>query len=878
MRYFLSIVARHPSANAFGAAAESSWAHAAGRRRCRGPLGPGVVGRGYAILIGLLAIAAVLLGPSPLHAGDRPDYSWAQPHAEVQETGDLAWKPEPFRYEPGDVIRYIDYDAGDDDNDGRTPETAWQHHPWDASARANAASPADDVDTYVFKQGVTYRGSLVADAAGDPDNPIRLTVDPEWGQGEAKIYGSVAVDDGWQRGADHPDMPEPDEVWWVDLDFLPRNVWMVDEDDEITRLPLARVPNWQPGGVDDVKSQWWQWNNEGHHAFDNTTETAEGRELYFGVDTEHLTREADYYEDAIVWTEYGWVQSTPYPTRVEVVDTERRGLGFGGQFGGINQYVIVRGARYYLEDKPHYLDDPTGEFWFERRGSGGRLHVRLPDGLTPADVTIEAARYRMLIDAPRMEHVHISGLTFRFSNVSWDLTEEAYESGERNFVLRDGPTSAAIRLLGHGQDVRVSHCRFKHVYRAVHMLPPGEDEHLDAIAVTDNDIRYTDGGGIHISEGALWGHVELKAGLLKDVRMMRNRLYEVGRRPGRFNLGFAIDVSNPRTAELAGNMVSRTWGPGLNMRGGKRNGAAWDVPLTRIVAHHNRVIDPMLNTNDYGGIETWQGGPFYLYNNVVGNPGGYRHWSVVMGDDGPHRFGFAYYLDGAFKNYLFNNIGWGQESDPGSPRGNRAALQEIHSFQNTFFNNTFHNFVKGSRRQASQAGRNKYVANVWHTIGDWVFRHADPADTPEAGNEADAGPPAGDFAFETNAYANNVFHDVARYGVFRPSGAWHESFEQARRVIETDGAIEHEMGIIAEASPLRDPAARDFRPASEGPHAGRGARVFVPWALYRTVGEWGFYPAGDDATRIIDEHWYMRRKRAMNPVFPWARVFDMLGG
>ena len=808
-----------------------------------------------AAIVAVVVMMIVVAAPRAV-AVDVGDYSWARPHAEVLETGDLAWKPEPFVFEVGESVRYIDYVGGSDDNDGRTPATAWRHHPWDANARGQAAG-GGEADTYVFKRGVVYRGALVTDEiVGEPGRPVRLTSDPSWGEGEAKIYGSVAVREGWRRGAEHADIPEPDEVWWVDLDFLPRNVWMVEESGEVRRLPLARVPNWRPGDVDDVKAEWWQWNNERAHQHRNFVEGPGGQRLYLGIDTENLTREADYYEGATVWTEYGWVMSTPYPARVQVVDTERRGLGFGGQFGGVNHYVIVRGARYYLEDKPHYLDDPEGEFWFERRGSGGRLHVRLPEGLTPEDVTIEAARHRMLIDASRMEHVHISGLTFRFTNVSWDLTEVAYEAGERNFVLREGPASATIRLMGHGQDVRVSHCRFEHVYRAVFMYPPGEAEHLDSIAVADNDIRYTDGGGIHIEDGALWGHVELKAGLLKDVRVMRNRLHEIGRRPGRFNGGVAIDVSNPRTAELAGNMLSRTWGLGLNMRGGKRGGAAWDVPLVRILAHHNRVIDPLLNNNDFGGIETWQGGPFYLYNNVVGNPGGYRHWGVVLGSDGPHRFGFAYYMDGAFKNYLFNNIGWGHESDPSSPRGNRAALQEIHSFQNTFFNNTFHNFVKGSRRQAPQGGRNKYLGNVWDTIGSWVFRHADPARTEAAGNEADAGPPADHFALETNAYVGNVFHDVARFGVFRPSGAWHESFSEAVQALREGGAIEHAMGTVVDRSPLRDAAGHDFRPVAE--HAGRGARVFVPWSLYATVGEWGFYPAGDDPRRIIDEHWYMR--------------------
>ncbi len=815
-----------------------------------------------------------------LHEARKPEpssWSWGRPHAVVSETGDLEWAPETFRFEPGGSVRYIDYADGDDGRDGQTPETAWKHHPWDPVAGGNAAA-ASGIHTYVFKKGVVYRGTLFADESGEPDKPIRLTVDPEWGEGEAAIYGSVALEEGWQRGAEHPDIPEPEQIWWQDLDFLPRNVWMVDENDAIVRLPLARMPNWTVSDPHDVKSEWWQWNYPEGRPFDVFTEGPGGRRLHLGIDTENLTQEEEYYENAIVWTEYGWVQSTPYPARVEVVDTDRRGIGFGGQWGGVGSYVIVKGNRYYLEDKPHYLNDPEGEFWFERRGEGGRLHIRLPEGTDPNDVTIEAARHKNLIDSERMSHVHISGLTFRFTNFHRDLTLLDHRAGERNYVRRYELHPAAVRLIGGGEDIRVSNCRFEHLYMAVFMEPPVKGEVLDRIAVTDNLIRYTDGGGVCINEGPLWGHTVLKSGLLKDVRIMRNRLHEIGRRPNRYGMGVAIDVTNGRTVEIAGNILSRTWGLGINMFGGKRDGASWDVPLTRIIAHHNSVIDPLLNNNDFGGIETWQGGPFYIYNNVVGNPGGYRHLASVLTPDGYKRFGFAYYLDGAFKNYLFNNIGWGISSDPASPLGNRAALQEIHSFQNTFFNNTFYNFVKGSRRQAPQGGRNKYLANIWDSIGDWAFRHADPADGPGAENEPDAGAAAGVFALETNAYSGNVFYNVVRFGVFEPSGRWHEGFEEAREALSKSGAIEYDMGVVTQQSPLRDAEKHDFRAKPGGAAAGRGAKVFVPWALYRTVGEWNFYPAGDDPARIIDEHWYMRpyyldrAKYSEHPRFPLRGV------
>jgi hypothetical protein len=95
---------------------------------------------------------------------------------------------------------------------------------------------------------------------------------------------------------------------------------------------------------------------------------------------------------------------------------------------------------------------------------------------------------------------------------------------------------------------------------------------------------------------------------------------------------------------------------------------------------------------------------------------------------------------------------------------NCSAFQEIISYQNTFFNNTIFNFYTGSRRQAPEAGRNKYLGNICDGIGQFVFRHADPAKSAAEGNAKDAGPAKEQFDFESNAYGGNVFSDVAQNG------------------------------------------------------------------------------------------------------------------
>ena len=125
-------------------------------------------------------------------------WSWQEPHAKVVPTGDLQWAPKPFEFEPGESIRYIDFESGNDANDGVSKQTPWKHHPWDPNA-GGRASACRGVHTYVFKQGVVYRGELNADESGTADAPIILTRDPTWGQGLAVICGSEAVI-GFKRG------------------------------------------------------------------------------------------------------------------------------------------------------------------------------------------------------------------------------------------------------------------------------------------------------------------------------------------------------------------------------------------------------------------------------------------------------------------------------------------------------------------------------------------------------------------------------------------------------------------------------------------------------------------------------------------------------
>lgn len=643
-------------------------------------------------------------------------------------------------------------------------------------------------------------------------------------------------------------IPEPEHVWYVDLPFAPRNIWTVDAGNNITRIPLARTPNWQVENDDDIKSQWWQFDNPGNPHF--KTIKVGNNDYFYGIDTVNLTKDPDYYDGAYVWTEYGWVMGTPYPSRIIKYYPEKNGIAIRGQWGGgASGYTLPRYCRYYLEDKPQYLDDPNGEFWFEKSGTGGRLYLRMPGDVNPNQVDVQVAEHATLIDAVHADHLVISGLTFRFTNTWWDL--DAIPPASKDV------DPACIRVLGNANDIAIANNLFEHVNMPIRMIPMGDKARIEKISITDNVMRHTDHGAIRMTDGWNWGESYSTTRLL-DVRVLRNKLDDIGKRPTLYGQGHAIDIVCPQTCEVAGNVLDRLYGSGIFVYGGKQSMSKEDQPLSRIIIHHNKVTNSMLNNNDWGGIETWQAGPAYVYDNISGNPGGFKLWGIKNQPDVPAsaRFGHAYYMDGGFKQYYFNNIAWGKSSDPFSPLGNTAAFQEIHGYLASVFNNTAYNFVIGSRRQGPEAGKNKYMGNIFSNIGNMVFRHAQPSKQQADPNAHDVGKIGSDYDHATNAYVNNLFYKIPQnMGAFESKGDWYANLDDMSKAMTARGTIGN-VGHISDQPVLTDPQQHNFTPTTEA--RDQGVRMFVPWGLYATAGEWHFYHKGNDPTQIPDEHFHLQ--------------------
>ncbi|GMV81168.1 MAG: hypothetical protein AMXMBFR7_23520 [Planctomycetota bacterium] len=793
---------------------------------------------GLALMCGLAVMAVA-------HGGEA--YSWATAHAETTASGDLKWTPAAYRFEAGASVKYIDY-AGGDDTAAGTKDAPWKHHPWDPQA-AGQSKACTGIHTYVFKRGVVYRGELRNAQSGETGNPMRLTSDPNWGQGEAVICGSEQVKN-WKQGEAHAEIPDGAKVWHADLDYLPRNVWLV-EGEKITRLNLARIPNWKVSNPEDVMSEWWEWEQPEWWKDLNKT-TVNKREMHLGIDKKNLTQDAKFYEGAIVRSEWGIVMGTPYPTKVESFDAAKKGIAFQGPWFGTSGKIITAN-RYYLEDKPNFLDE-AGEFWFERKGEGGRLYARMPGDADPNGLQVEVGkRYEMILDpaaseAPdRMDifpeeqkakmnvtgvkHLEVSGLTFRFTNTWWDLEHPEW--------MHKCVPNACIRLRGSCDDVTIRHCSFEHVGRGVSVAGIEGRCATGTVTVSDSSFRYTDLGAVLLSRGS---------GTFEKALVLRNNFEMVGQRPHRQDHGHNVQVNFAVEQEVAGNIMHRCYGSGIFVFGGKQGGQSGESPLSRVLIHHNKVVDSLLAANDWGGIETWQGGPFYLYNNISGNPGGFWNWNAVKGKNA--RLGFAYYHDGAFKNYNFNNIAWGKSSDPNSPLCAAVAYYEaVPTVQNSFFQNTIYRFRESSN-WSPRGGYHKWIGNVYEDISSYVFAHGKlKEDKGEAANE---------HPHETNAFARNVFHKTSNeFAIFEQKARKLESFAAFQSALAERKAMASSLGVESTAPVLKDPANFDFSPAPGSAAIDAGAKYFVPWSLYGVVAEWNFVPAGNDPGVILDEHWYM---------------------
>ncbi|MFN2396793.1 MAG: right-handed parallel beta-helix repeat-containing protein, partial [Bacteroidales bacterium] len=646
-----------------------------------------------------LLTAVILLGSLFSHAQFQK-YSWETQQAKVLPNGDLEWAPQEFQFVTGSSVRYIDYENGDDSNDGLTKSTPWKHHPWDEEATDNAAN-VYGIHTYIFKRGVVYRGTLtkLGIGSGKSGNPVRLTSDPDWGEGEAAIYGSVKVEDGWIQAdsLSAPNIPNPEMVWYKDIGQLENATKVVCEvtDTSINRIYLARSPNYVNTPEEPMKT-WWSF----------TGKTTSGDNLLL-TDVNHFVEdEVDHYKGGDVWAIQGIPQVTMcalWKQKIQDYNPASSSILVSNtNFGG-------KDCKYYVENTPFLLDSP-GEYYYDK--ITGRIFIRLEGDRDPNKTTIEVASKTKLLNTGARNYVQISGLTFGFTTCD---------------DVRFGTTDGQATLTISSSNVVVKNCKFQYLNGGIMANGSGRN-----IVISDNEMNYMDDFSIFT-----YGPDE--------VSILRNKIFESGTRHlSRWYGSIPAVAGNLSVGEIAGNIIEHSWGSGINFTWGKGGSSNADIPFIRGFVHHNKASHTLQGVNDYGGIEAWQGGPVYTYNNISEDAQGWHYdW---WGSSERVSLGYAIYLDGSFKNYVFNNIVKGRAWNL-----NSAAYMHVLGFYNFWVHNVAYNVAEltfSGDGNLSPDGQNYYLANVSDST-NLQFNHT----TRKSG-----------IPFES--YANNIFSGRSFQGTF----------------------------------------------------------------------------------------------------------------
>lgn len=823
----------------------------------------------------LLSAAAALACLGVAAAADDPvRWSWQEVQARVLPTGALEWTPKAFVFEKGASLRFVDFEAGDDSKDGTTQQTAWKHHPWDANATGEAKN-GKGIQTYVFKGGVVYRGSLKANESGEPGNPIRLTRDPAWGKGEPVFSGASQIRGGWKKATaeEAPGIPQADKVWYNDVgkDYDPDTItaeatysakfsamWQVSGD-KVERLHIARQPNYDLSDPNNPVANWPTWTGYDKNSSTLTSPTLKG------------LGDKDLLKDAVLWTETSFLMAAASKTSV---------MGYNPIDGSITIKKsradfsrVSRGKTHFMiENVAAFLDAP-GEFFFDLNGpKAGRLYLYPGAGVDPNSAVYEVAQIRFPLWINDQHDILVSGLQFRYNDP---------DDGTYGWPPQVG-SSPCVRIIGNCSNITVKNCSFHHVANAVVAFPRPENsggpygvyskeigtfanDVMDNIVISDNDIQHAEKAGAIFLTGSSEQTKGTVFGQLRHVDVLRNRVVDTGFRHGSHGNSSipAISVVLPETCEIAGNIVDTSFGNGIFTLGGKTSGSHNTVPLTRMLVHDNQIDNTMLGCNDYGGLEHFQGGPIYIYNNITRNCVGNR----TLGRE----LGYSLYLDGGFKCYVFNNIIAGNVKADQPDYYNHCGYFMVSGFMDQCFNNTMYRFERAL--DGSSGNRSNILGNLMLDCNTTFIGQNRPGDVSMLGGN-DTGEMSR-IGIPTMAYASNVFFgkpkgDPGKNNAFgfvggtKGTGSGKEApvhtgntLDELRSKLETEKCRLATLGWHVDTAPLTDPAKRDYRPAAGSSATDRGVKYFVPWALGRTVGEWNFYKNAASPQIVLGEGFYM---------------------
>ena len=707
--------------------------------------------------------------------GEIVEFGKANDDISITPAGTMRYDEVAFQV-PRITDLWVDAANGSDDNSGLQRNAAFRT----IQRAADLAGPGTKVH---ILPGI-YRESVTPAADGTSAEPVVYAA--EAGPGTVIIRGSESSKSlRWQQlhsnAISLPADVDPSQIYSADISGwklagTPRFLMQVDDQGNVvSRLPLAREPDWP------VKTEWkaheFWWSADGGSAkaaCDPGTDAnpncdIKSRSLTMLTDSTHDTdppgiepgnlstlgdltgatlvaidaKEGHYvYRRTIISDDTASGRITVDQNCEFDDDPGDPGLGWG--------------TKYYVEGKPSLLDTP-GEWWYDNKT--GLLYLWPPSPTGPADLDIEISHRKTGFDLSQRSNITVDGLTLEFFNGSAVYGYNESEQKSSHNTVRN----VLLRYADDGIDL----------YQSV---GDNAENITDHFTLEHSEIAYMDTNAIHLSytwkdesAPASFAFAGITGTVIRD-----NQLHHLGFRSDRDNAnGVSFEHADQLRFEgnhvydVAHNGVQFSWSV---IQSNKTYGFTPDEIKTGDILVKDNIFERACQlTSDCGGLKFWGDPPNgHVYRNVLITGNVFRdtfgwssiseergRWNGGSGSEVRGMGGFGLYLDMASGFYIYRNIAY-NNAFAGVALGGVWRDGDMVFYNNVVANSLYGFFMSGLEFDThgnvnTQIVNNILVNNEAH--GLWF---------------TDVGEFPGDVIIDYNLYSSNGWRPYEDGGVWQP--------------------------------------------------------------------------------------------------------------
>jgi hypothetical protein len=576
---------------------------------------------------------------------------------------------------------WVDALHGNDENNGLSRLTAYRT----IQRAANVATPGTTVH---ILPGI-YRETIKPTSSGKVTQP--MVYRSEEGPGTVVIRGSQeAATLEWTQLISNsiglPDDINPGNLYYADLsswklNAAPRFVIQFNSNNEATRLPLAREPDWQVS-TDWKYAEYW-WTADGGASLANcdpSTDPDPDCDIPSRSTTQLIDHQSDPEQAGIEAGNLTTLGNLTGATLVALDDAEghylyhrtiiahavtqgRITVDRACEFdAGSGLPGLGWGSKYYIENHPALIDT-AGEWWYDANHS--RLYLWPLTPGNPAAQHIEISQREAGFDLTNLSYITLDGLSIEIFN------------GSAIFQMNNEHSSS------YANTVRNASIRFTNFGISLGQSADGQlSDITSGFTLEDSTISHIDSLGFYTNYWWVGGTVDTftHAGII-NTKIRNNEFFDLGFNPDS-DYPDGIQINYPDRFYFENNYVHQIAHNGIILgrsiiQSVKDRGFSSDeIKTGNILIKDNIIEKACLLATDCGALKLVGRLPdnhvfrdMLVMGNVFRNNFGWTYisekrgtWAGGPGSEVQGMGAFGIYLDGASGIYAYRNIAYNNSS------------------------------------------------------------------------------------------------------------------------------------------------------------------------------------------------------------------------